>query len=285
MGTNDTTPDFDSWCHASSLDATGAAIYGVKYPHVTPPLEHRTFPVGKGQLFLVATPIGNLDDISHRALETLRTVDIIACEDTRHTGILLQHWGITIPRISYHDHNKERRTPELLDRIKSGQQVALVTDAGTPGIQDPGVYIVRKALEQGIEPVVIPGPSALILGLVLSGLATDRFVFEGFLPAKKGRNTRLNSLAQEPRTLVFYEAPHRVEKTLSDLLQALGDRRAVLARELTKKFEEVQRAEVSRLIEMVSNTPPRGEYVIVVEGLKEHQKRTGKRQGDTECTP
>jgi 16S rRNA (cytidine1402-2'-O)-methyltransferase len=241
--------------------------------------------VGKGQLFLVATPIGNLDDINHRALETLRVVDVIACEDTRHTNILLQHWGIETPRISYHDHNKERRTPELLNRVQSGQKIAVVTDAGTPGIQDPGVYLVRKALERRIEPVVIPGPSALILGLVVSGLATDRFAFEGFLPAKKGRNGRLASLAEEPRTLVFYEAPHRVGKTLSDLLQVLGDRRAALARELTKKFEEVQRGTISQLIEMICEAPPRGEYVIVVEGLKEHQKRNRKPQGDTECTP
>jgi 16S rRNA (cytidine1402-2'-O)-methyltransferase len=241
--------------------------------------------VHKGQLFLVATPIGNLDDISHRALEKLRTANVIACEDTRHTNILLQHWGIDTPRVSYHDHNKERRTPELLDRVGSGQQVALVTDAGTPGIQDPGVYMVRKALERGIEPVIIPGPSALILGLVLSGLATDRFAFEGFLPAKKGRNTRLESLAEEPRTLVFYEAPHRLAKTMSDLLQVLGDRQAALARELTKKFEEIQRGTISQLIEILSKTPPRGEYVIIVEGRKEHRKRTRKPQGDTECTP
>jgi 16S rRNA (cytidine1402-2'-O)-methyltransferase len=232
--------------------------------------------VGKGQLFLVATPIGNLKDISHRALETLQIVDVIACEDTRHSGILLQHWGIKAPRLSYHDHNKERRTPELLDRIESGQQVALITDAGTPGIQDPGVYMVRKALEREIEPVIIPGPSALIIGLVLSGFATDRFAFEGFLPAKKGRNTRLESLKQEPRTIVLYEAPHRVAKTLANLQQALGDRRAALARELTKKFEDVQRGTLDQLFEVVSTSPPRGEYVIVVEGLKEYQKRARK---------
>lgn len=233
--------------------------------------------MSKGQLFLVATPIGNLDDISHRAVEILGSADVIACEDTRHTGILLQRWHIKTRRISYHDHNKERRTPELLKRVLSGERVAMVTDAGTPGIQDPGVYLVRQALEQGIEPVVIPGPSALILGLVVSGFATDRFAFEGFLPAKKGRKTRLESLEEEPRTLIFYEAPHRLQKTLGDLLDALGDRRAVLARELTKKFEEVQRGNLSELLGGLAEKPARGEYVVVVEGSKEYQKRLGKK--------
>jgi 16S rRNA (cytidine1402-2'-O)-methyltransferase len=233
--------------------------------------------VAEGQLFLVATPIGNLDDISHRAVEIMQSADVIACEDTRHTGILLTRWQIKTKRISYHDHNKERRTPELLARVRSGERVALVTDAGTPGIQDPGVYLVRKALDQGIDPVVIPGPSALILGLVVSGFATDRFVFEGFLPVKKGRKTRLKSLKEEPRTLIFYEAPHRLQKTLSALLDTLGDRRAVLARELTKKFEEVQRGCLSELLDGLGAKPPRGEYVVVVEGSKEYRKRLGKR--------
>jgi 16S rRNA (cytidine1402-2'-O)-methyltransferase len=229
--------------------------------------------VKDGQLFLVATPIGNLEDVSHRALETLGSVDVIACEDTRHCGILLRRYGIDKKRLAYHDHNKERVTSGLLDRVEAGERVALVTDAGTPGIQDPGVYLVRKALARGIEPVVIPGPTALILGLVLSGLATDRFAFEGFLPVKKGRKRRMESLADEPRTLVFYEAPHRIEKTLGDLLDVLGDRRAVLARELTKKFEEVQRGSISQLINRLGERPPRGEYVVVVEGLKEYRKR------------
>ena len=233
--------------------------------------------MAEGQLFLVATPIGNLDDISHRAVEILQSADVIACEDTRHTGILLKRWHIKTRRVSYHDHNKESRTPELVKRVLSGERVALVTDAGTPGIQDPGVDLVRKALEQGIEPVMIPGPSALILGLVVSGFATDRFAFEGFLPTKKGRKTRLKSLQDEPRTLIFYEAPHRLQKTLGDLLDALGDRRAVLARELTKKFEEVQRGNLSELLHGLAEKPPRGEYVIVVEGLKEYRKRLGKK--------
>lgn len=241
--------------------------------------------MSKGQLFLVATPIGNLGDISHRALEILQTVDVIACEDTRHTGILLQHWGINKPRQSYHDHNKERRAPELLDLVQSGQRIALVTDAGTPGIQDPGVYLVRKSLARGIEPVVIPGPSAFIMGLVVSGLATDRFAFEGFLPAKKGRNARLQSLAEEPRTIVLYEAPHRLQKTLTDLSQLLGDRRAVLARELTKKFEETQRGTIAELVSRLTQNPPRGEYVVVIEGGDEYRKRTRKLHGDTACTP
>ncbi len=226
-----------------------------------------------GQLFLVATPIGNLDDISQRAVEIHGSADVIACEDTRHSGILLKRWDINTRRVSFHDHNKERRTPELLKRVLSGERVALVTDAGTPGISDPGVFLVRKALEQGIEPVMIPGPSALIMGIVLSGFATDRFAFEGFLPAKKGRKTRIESLTTEPRTLIFYEAPHRIQKTTGDLLDALGDRRAVFARELTKKFEEVQRGCLSELLHGLVEKPPRGEYVVVVEGLKEYQKR------------
>jgi len=237
----------------------------------------------KGQLFLVATPIGNLADISHRAVMTLKSADVIACEDTRRTGILLKRWGINTPRVSYHDHNKERQAPELLNRVQSGQKVALVTDAGTPGIQDPGVYLVRKALEQGIEPMIIPGPSAFVLGLVLSGLATDRFVFEGFLPVRKGRKTRLESLVDESRTMIFYEAPHRVGKTLRELLEVLGNRKASLARELTKKFEEVRRGTISELIETMNRTPLKGEFVIVVEGWHEYQKRLKKEINDPAC--
>ena len=230
-----------------------------------------------GQLLLVATPIGNLEDISFRAVETLKSADVIACEDTRHTGILLKRWGIDTPRLVYHDHNKERQAPELLRRVQSGQKVAMVTDAGMPGIQDPGVYLVRKALEQGIDPVVIPGPSAFVLGLVLSGLATDRFVFEGFLPVRKGRKTRLESLVDEPRTLIFYEAPHRVKKILGELLEVLGDRKATIARELTKKFEEVRRGTISELLETMNQTSIKGEFVIVVEGWHEYRKRMKKR--------
>ena len=238
-----------------------------------------------GQLFLVATPIGNLEDISHRALETLKNVDIIACEDTRRTGILLQHYNIDTPKESYHDHNKERRTPELLSKVESGLNVALVTDAGTPGIQDPGVYLTRRALHHGIQPIAIPGPTAFIIALVLSGFATDRFAFEGFLPTKKGRKTRLDSLIEESRTLIFYEAPHRVQRTLSQLHEILGDRRAVLARELTKKFETIHRGTITELIDELSKIPPRGEYVMVVEGNHEYNKRTRKQSGDPECTP
>jgi 16S rRNA (cytidine1402-2'-O)-methyltransferase len=232
----------------------------------------------QGQLFLVATPIGNLEDVSFRAVETLKTVDVIACEDTRHTGILLKRWGINTPRIVYHDHNKERQASEILHRVQSGKNVAMVTDAGMPGISDPGVYLVRKALERGIVPVVIPGPSAFVLGIVQSGLATDRFVFEGFLPVRKGRKARLKSLVDEPRTMIFYEAPHRVKKMLGELLEVLGDRKATIARELTKKFEEVRRGTISELIDNINQMPVKGEFVIVVEGLHEYQKRMKKEQ-------
>ena len=159
----------------------------------------------------------------------------------------------------------------------------MVTDAGTPGIQDPGVYLVRKALERGINAVVIPGPSAFVLGLVLSGLATDRFVFEGFLPVRKGRKTRLESLANEPRTMIFYEAPHRLGKTLTELLEVLENRKASLARELTKKFEEVRRGMLSELVESTAHASVKGEFVIVVEGLSEYRKRLKKEQDNPSC--
>ena len=221
-----------------------------------------------GTLYIVATPIGNLQDMSHRALEVLRSVSLIAAEDTRTTRVLLDHYGITTPTVSYHSHNEVRRVPQLLERLAEGSSVAVVSDAGTPGISDPAGVVVRAALDRGFSVVPIPGPTALVAALVVSGLRTDRFVFEGFLPVKKGRRTRLNELAKEERTIVLYESPHRVERTIRELLEALGDRRVVLARELTKMFEEHFRGMLSDAAVHLAEKKPRGEYVIVVEGVE-----------------
>jgi 16S rRNA (cytidine1402-2'-O)-methyltransferase len=221
----------------------------------------------KGTLYLVSTPIGNLEDITLRALRVLKEADLIAAEDTRRTRLLLQRHQISRPITSYHDHNKEARSPALLDRLLNGQSVALVSDAGTPGISDPAFYLVRLAIEQGVPVVPIPGPSALVSALVVSGLPPDRFVFEGFLPAKSGRRqARLKALAHEERTLLFFESPHRLTRTLEDILQIMGDRRAAVARELTKKFEEVVRGSVSRLLHHYGEKKPRGEVVIILAG-------------------
>ena len=224
-----------------------------------------------GSLFLVSTPIGNLEDISFRALRVLKEADIIAAEDTRRTGILLKHFGIQNKMDSYHDHNKTRKAPFLLSQIRKGNSVAVVSDAGTPGISDPAYYLVRMASEASIPIVPIPGATALVSGLVISGMATDRFVFEGFLPPKKGRKTRLEMLATEPRTIVLYEAPHRLIRTLSDLFEALGDRTMAVCREMTKKFEEVLRGSISDIIQVFSHRKPRGEFVLIIQGFsKKH---------------
>lgn len=219
-----------------------------------------------GKLYLVSTPIGNLKDITLRAVEVLQQVDLIAAEDTRHAGILLRHYNVTKPTISYHDFNERRVTPQLLAALRGGKHVALITDAGTPGISDPAFYLVRAALEKHIIVENIPGPSAFVAALVISGLPTARFVFEGFPPAKKGRQSFFQELANEPRTIVLYEAPQRVARTLTAILAYWGDRRAALARELTKLHEEVRRGTISELLAGVIEKPVRGECVLVVEG-------------------
>jgi len=224
--------------------------------------------VEAGTLYLVSTPIGNLRDITLRALDVLRQVDVVAAEDTRRTRILLNKYGITTPTISYHDFNKEQRTPALLRRLQEGKAIALVTDAGTPGISDPAFYLVRASLRQGLPVVGIPGPTAFVTALVVSGLPTDRFVFEGFLPPKKGRRKRLEAIASESRTLIFYESPNRLLRTLRDLYDRLGDRNVAVARELTKKFEEIVRGRLSEVVPRLEARKPRGEYVIVVEGKR-----------------
>ena len=218
-------------------------------------------------LYIVATPIGNLEDITLRALRTLREVELVVAEDTRRTGRLLKHYEIKKPLLSYHDHNKIRRTPVIIKRLEAGEEIALVSDSGTPGISDPGFYLVREAIESGLSVIPIPGPTALISGLVVSGFPTDKFVFEGWLPRKSSqRKQRLEELSQEPRTIIFFESLHRLLRSLADCLLVLGDRKAVLCRELTKKFETVRRDKISNLIKEYSDKSPKGEFVVIIEG-------------------
>ena len=219
-----------------------------------------------GTLYLVATPIGNLQDISLRALETLRSVDLIACEDTRHTRNLLNHFRISNRTISYHDHNEQERAEELVDRLVQGESIAVVSDAGTPGICDPGFRIVQRAIEIGAAVVPIPGAVAFVDAMVGSGLATDAIFFGGFLPAKKSeRQKRLAEIANIPATIVLYETPHRLAKSLVDCFEVLGDRPAAVARELTKLHEEFARGLLSELAERFATTPTKGEIVLVID--------------------
>jgi 16S rRNA (cytidine1402-2'-O)-methyltransferase len=224
--------------------------------------------VQRGTLYLVATPIGNLDDITFRAINVLSSVDLIAAEDTRKTKILLDRYNIRKPMLSYHSYNERQRSEQLIERLLQGQSIALVSDAGTPGISDPAFWIVQSALARGIPVVPIPGPTAFISALIASGLSTDRFVFEGFLPQKKGRKTKFESLRSEVRTIIIYESPHRILKTLGEIHAYFGDRRVVVARELTKKFEEITRGPVQYVLGELSKKPPRGEYVVIIEGQR-----------------
>jgi 16S rRNA (cytidine1402-2'-O)-methyltransferase len=221
-----------------------------------------------GTLYVVSTPIGNLEDITVRAISILRGVDIVAAEDTRKTKILLDHLGIHTSLVSYYSQVEERRTPQLLTRLAEGRSVAIVTDAGTPGISDPASVLIRGALEKGIVVVPVPGPAALLAALVVSGLPMDRFVFEGFLPVKKGRKSKWEDLQLEERTIIIYESPFRIVKTLEDILRYLGDRPIAVARELTKKFEEVERGSASAVLASLKRKRPRGEYVVVVSGAR-----------------
>ena len=222
-----------------------------------------------GTLYVVGTPIGNLEDMTFRAVRILQTVDLIAAEDTRHTGKLLQHFQVKAPQLSYHDHNRNSRIPDLLKHLSEGKAIALVTDAGMPGISDPGYELVKACIEAKIPVVPIPGASAVITALSAAGLPTEQFVFEGFLPAKGGdRRERLESLQAEARTIIFYEAPHRTRQTLQDLADVLGlERQVVLARELTKLHEEFWRGTIRDAIAHYSEREPQGEYTLVVAGL------------------
>ncbi|MGH2755680.1 MAG: 16S rRNA (cytidine(1402)-2'-O)-methyltransferase [Actinomycetota bacterium] len=221
-----------------------------------------------GGLILCATPIGNLDDMSRRAIDTLRDADIVACEDTRRARKLFAHFGLTAKgMVVYNEATEERKATDLVKRIAAGRTVVLISDAGMPGLSDPGFRLVTACIAEGLHVGVVPGPNAAIAALVVSGLPPARFVFEGFLPRKKGdRRRRFETLVDEQRTIVFYESPHRIEECLVDLFDVLGDRPVALARELTKMYEEVRRGSASALIESVRAEPPRGEMVVVVQG-------------------
>ena len=215
-------------------------------------------------LYLVATPIGNLGDITLRALETLRAVDMVASEDTRKTGLLLKHFDIKKPQVSFYEHNEGKSGEKLMERLRAGEKVALVTNAGMPGISDPGFSLVRKAVAEGIEVTVIPGPTAFVMAAVLSDLPTHSFTFRGFLPRKPaGRRKMFLADRASPHTLIYYESPYRLKAALGDALEVFGDRRAALANDLTKMFERVDRGTLSELLRVCE---PRGEYVLVVAG-------------------
>ncbi len=226
--------------------------------------------VEPGVLYVVATPIGNLDDITLRALQVLREVDLVAAEDTRHSRCLLQHFGIHTPLVSLHEHNEHSRIPQLLTQLQQGKAIALISDAGTPLISDPGFHLLRSLRECGLRAVPVPGPSSLLAALSVAGMPTDRFVFEGFLPPKSAaRRNRLAMLAQDERTLVLFEASHRLPASLSDMATVLGgNRQAVLARELTKLFEEIHGATLAELCDWITAEENRckGEFVIIVHG-------------------
>lgn len=234
----------------------------------------------EGKLYLCPTPIGNLGDMSQRTLEILRSVDLIAAEDTRNTGLLLARYEIKAPLISYHQHNEKQRSQELIERMQQGAQIALVTDAGMPAISDPGQILVRRCHEAGVPVTALPGPCAFVTALALSGLDSRRFIFEGFLPVdKKERRQVLEDLRTSRRTMIFYEAPHRVKETLKTMAEVAGDRPAAAVRELTKKFEEIKLMKLSDLAAYYEENEPRGEYVLLVEGqTAEQQEETRKQQ-------
>lgn len=220
-----------------------------------------------GKLYIIPTPVGNLEDMTFRAIRLLREAGLILAEDTRTTGILLKHFDIQNKMQSYHKFNEHKAVSHIVERLNAGENIALVSDAGTPGISDPGFLVVRECVKAGIEVECLPGATAFVPALVASGIPSDRFCFEGFLPQKKGRMTRLKILAEEPRTIVFYESPHRVVKTLIQLAEYFGEERyAATCREISKVYEEVRRGTLTELISHFSVNEPRGEFVIVVSG-------------------
>lgn len=222
--------------------------------------------IESGALYLVATPIGNLGDISYRAVHILQNVDLIAAEDTRKSAVLLNHYGIKNTLSSYHSYNLKKETSRLVKKLLSGNSVALISDAGTPGISDPGFHLVRSCLQENIRIIPIPGASAFLAAITASGMSTHSFVFEGFLPLKKGRKTRLQYLENEERTVIFYESPHRIQKTIRQLDEAWGNRDCVMAREITKKFEEFYRGDFEDLLKHIGEKKVKGEIVLIVQG-------------------
>lgn len=248
-------------------------------------LSEKTQKAGTGKLYLCATPIGNLDDITFRVLDTLKNVDLIAAEDTRHSIKLLNHFQIKTPMTSYHEYNKVEKARYLVDQMKKGVTVALVTDAGTPGISDPGEELVRQCHEAGIPLTSLPGPAACITALTISGLPTRRFCFEAFLPAdKKERQWILEELKKETRTIIVYEAPHHLVRTLSELAAALGERNITVCREVTKRYEEAFRTTFSGALEFYKENEPKGECVVVIEGKSFDQVNREKQQEFEEMT-
>lgn len=238
-----------------------------------------------GKLFLCATPIGNLEDITLRVLRTLKEADLIAAEDTRNSIKLLNHFEIKTPMTSYHEYNKVEKALQLVEKMKEGLNVALITDAGTPGISDPGEELVRICYENNIEVTSLPGPAACITALTLSGLPTRRFCFEAFLPReKKERNAILEALKTESRTIILYESPHHLKKTLAELLEALGDRKISLCRELTKKYETIMTCTLGEAVSYYEENDPRGEYVLVLNG-KSRQEMTAESRQAFEAMP
>lgn len=240
---------------------------------------------GQGKLYLCATPIGNLDDITLRVLDTLKKVDLIAAEDTRHSIKLLNHFHIKTPMTSYHEYNKVEKARYLVEQLKRGVNIALVTDAGTPGISDPGEELVRQCHEAGVELTSLPGPAACITALTLSGLPTRRFCFEAFLPPdKKERQMILEELKEETRTIIVYEAPHRLERTLEELFKTLGERNITICRELTKRYEEAFRTTFSGALSFYEDHEPKGECVVVIEGKSFEQVERERQQSFEEMT-
>ena len=226
-----------------------------------------------GTLYIVSTPIGNLKDVTYRSLELLSDVDLIAAEDTRRTGVLLKHYEIKTPLTSFNSYNQAKKSDRLIARLKEGHNLALVSDAGTPGVSDPLYHLVRAALAEYVSVVSLPGPSAVLAALTISGLPVNRFVFEGFLPRKKGRKKLIEDLVQEKRTIVLFESPHRIAKTLNELYQAMGDRKAVLARELTKIHEEVIRGTLEDLAVVAEEQKLKGEITLVISGTRKDRNR------------
>ena len=224
-----------------------------------------------GKLFLVPTPIGNLGDMTFRAVETLNQADLILAEDTRTSRKLIKHYDIQKPLMSFHMHNEHRKLSEVISKLKSGQTIAVISDAGTPGISDPGFLLVREAIMNDIEVNCLPGPTALIPALIQSGLSAERFVFEGFLPPKKGRKKRLEKLVDESRTIILYESPHKILKTLNQLIDFFGTERAVsVSRELSKVYEQTFRGSLIEATEYFSNHTPKGEFVICLLGIQKN---------------